>query len=451
MDSRAVRGEVEQILATIARLGETSKNLSQRLESENPQHPQFSRIKCAFMCFETSLAQAAQYLDHLVCPSDLLSGLEAPVVAPQQMFPFHVAIGPDVTNAILSCDHKVQLTPDYSGASFHKDLTQSFFPSVIGAQPFLFPLLSLEQCNVYFDDIRPLDELDQPRKLQPGFTTAAIFGLSTKLLNAFQSGTAKKAVLVLRASPRKLQRIEQLLDVVRGTAVQVVNLTSSTPPPAATITSARPKLIVCTMKEISERLVTTNDIHHLIFDDVAESDAEFFRCFPFSALVDVSFRGPPRLAEMCPTVKPFRYTARLWMYSRHVSLFDTQVFSLARDIQELFASFPANQNLVMFTTDSRARLQGVNVVTTLDQLEQEVDHLVVVETPSSLVDMRRVIKQSCAKYVTLVCTSNVSRADLANALLQESFRELPYGLRSFVDSLTRSSEPSPAPVAPMQY
>ena len=447
MDTQTIRGEIDRLLLSITRLGEGTQYLLHHLQTNEQFVSQRDRSSLVAMNVARSLSDAAAQLDSLRTELFPMSVVETPTVPKTSLYPFHVSVGPDVTNAILSCEQRVTLHPDHFCATIHDDIRNNFFKQAIGAQPFLLPLLSLDSCCVFVDDVRPIDETDAPRKVQPGFTTAAIASLATKLLNAENS---RKAVLVVRGSNNKLRRIDLLLDLIRQTKVQVVNLTSPNPPPSS-VNPALPRLIVCSPKDLLEGRILTEDVSHLILDDVVEADADLFRQFSFRSLVDVAFRGPPKLVEKFPIVKGFRYTARIWMYHRSVSVFDTQTFSIARDVEVLFASFPSNQKLVMFTTDSRAFVQGVKTIHSLDQLEQEVDHLVVVDTPFALQEMRNVLKKGCARYVTLMCGPAVSRKDLAEAIVQEKFREVPFGLQSYVESPQRSTEPSPAPVAPFQY
>jgi hypothetical protein len=110
-----------------------------------------------------------------------------------------------------------------------------------------------------------------------------------------------------------------------------------------------------------------------------------------------------------------------------VNIFDVQAFTMAKQVEELFASFPPGRNYLQ-TTQTNVFLQNVTVVPTLDSLPEDVDHLVIGDLPVGVSDMVDMLKKAAARFVTLVLMPPAPKHLIMAALAAEGIRQLPYGL-----------------------
>lgn len=329
---------------------------------------------------------------------------------------------------------RVELRPDKDFSDLHPEVralaSPIFSKTIPGPQSLLVPLLSTDESSVAIDR-----DLVIARLGKDGFTVATILCLASKLLWAHEkTHTARKAVFVTRIAKTDIADVLCILPP----SISCINLLTGQRP--AVPSESQPRLVVCSVKDILENTIRTDDIDHLVVDDCNEATQQIFSSAKYHKLRDVVYRGPSSVLRLLPSPLSAKFHARLWSSERTVNVFDVQPFTMAKQIEELFASFPPGRNYLQ-TTQTNVFLQNVTVVPTLDALPEDVDHLVIVDLPISISEIVDLLKKAAARFVTLIILPLAPRHLILQALEAEGIRRAPYGLNA----------PSASPVSAVRY
>jgi hypothetical protein len=303
--------------------------------------------------------------------------------------------GRNIASVILTTPDphvELEITPQSDFSVMHRDILARLGGTtkvITGAQALLISLVTESECSVAV-------ERSVRTAVSVGFTTAALLGLASKLLRVYEKKISGKGVFVTRSS--KADVVAAILRAMPPT-ISCVNLLSGDRPLAPS--ANHPRLIVCTAADFSA--IRTEDIHHLVIDDCSETTQQIFSNGRFCQLRDVVYRGPAAVIRQLPSPLSAKFHARLWSSERVVNIFDVQAFTMAKQVEELFASFPPGRNYLQ-TTQTNVFLQNVTVVPTLDSLPEDVDHLVIVDLPFNQTEIAAMLKKAAARFVTLVCS-----------------------------------------------
>jgi hypothetical protein len=236
-------------------------------------------------------------------------------------------------------------------------------------------------------------------------------------MDAFDHTAAPKAIFIPRKS--KYEDVTKLCQSIIPTAVQVINLLGLVPRPAPeTLSTTLPKLIVCSIADIANGTVNAKDCAHLVWDDYDGTD--LLVDHHFTALQDVVYRGPPRLASTTLIPRNCMYRCRLYSFTRQINCFDVQPFSLSREVEGLFASLPAGIN-VLFTVQPNVFIAKVAIIASLSDLPLDTDHLVIAEVPHTEDGVRAIIQEAHAKIVTFICQPTTPKFLIHQAMRSEGF------------------------------
>lgn len=318
--------------------------------------------------------------------------------------------GSFIANAIVETTDFVTLTSDNSFATVHRIVKDDgFFEKPIGLQSFLMPLITGVNISVYVDlEVSPTHTSTQ------GFTTAAFIGLATKLLGKLERGELAKGIFIPR--PSKYDDIASLSKMIPS-QVQVINLLQPTFPSPS---EKQPILVVCSAEHITTGTMKVTDPCYLVWDEYNGSDIQSI--FGFTP-IDVVCRGRPSFFTGLRRPETSKFHVKVWAYERAINTFDVEIFSLGKQIQNLFESLPTDGTNILFTTQTNAFVPNGTVVNTLDGLPDNVNHLVIAEVPVTEDAIRGVIRMAYARIVTFVCLPTTPKHLINAAKAAEGFPE----------------------------
>ena len=433
--------EIGEIYGNSFRLSQSLADAIRKLETEI-ELPRRRQLVTSLKLAQGELQAAQQYIQSVVQALDEeAAALQSkrittnrsgspPLQAETSIFTFRHATKQLVANAVVSASGvSVKLVPDLTFENVHPLLKEeAFLKNPVGLQPYLITLFAQQDCSVF---VEANSEEGTPTTKQ-GFTVASLIGVATKLLEEFDRGDVKKAVIIPKKS--KYEEVTKL-SCLLPSRIQVVNLLGTVPRPQS-INDAQPRLILCPLSEILSRTVVAADCAHLVWDDYDGSD--MLIDYGFSGLRDVVYRAPARLTHATLIPKSSLFRCRVWSYPRTVNMFDVQPFSLAREVEGLFNSLPAGKN-ILFTTQTNAYITGVTIVASLTDVPIDADHLVIAEVPVAEELVRAIIREAFAKIVTFICQPTTPKSVIHAALQAEGLEERLTPLPS-----EARSEPSPS-------
>jgi len=393
----SISSELQAIIADHVRESKKLRELIERWTGE-PNAPQ--SVLSTLQFAQHQLDTAYHYLDHASRNITRDLPLQNSDVT-ESVSLYRSAVGNCVTNVMLrsSRGDSVSLQPFYAFETIHQAIRgDNFFSTTLPSQELLSPLLCQRDCSVFVET-----DDESPAR---GFTTVAFLGLATKAMNALDWGQITKSVYIVR-NQREAEVIDKLKQ--RVPLVQVVNLATPEPPLPSQLRTDQPRIIVCLAAHLLNSTVQARDIVHLVWDNY--DGTELAGDMEFASLRDAVYRGASSHISRVLTPRLSTIHAHVWMFQRCITCHNVQPFSFSQEVQEYFDKLPTSTSNVLYTSQTNAHVRNAkHVVNSLDQVPPDADYLVVSEIPSTEDEIRVLLRNACAKVVTLICNPSTPKA-----------------------------------------